>query len=80
MENKEAIKKLTDYFLEQDPGDIARILANMMIDLNRLKHLDLLPKNEADCLLMRFEKNLEELNLFLKMGSKDKINIFNFGE
>jgi hypothetical protein len=72
MKNKEAILKLTEYFLLQDRGLIARALANMMIDLNRLDKYESLPPKEAEVLAIRIEKNLDQLRDFLKEEGENK--------
>lgn len=70
--NKELINELQDFFLKQDPSIIARILAGMMIDMNRIMSMDTLGKNEKDCLLVRMEANRNELVRFAKEGPRNE--------
>ncbi len=77
--NKEIINELEKYFLDQEPKIIARILAAMMIDMNRLMNLDSLGKNEKECLLIRMQANKNELNRFALDGPRNesKLKYFN---
>jgi hypothetical protein len=63
--NKEVIDKLTEYFLEQDPKIVARSLANMMIDLNRIRNFRELCPDDIYCLSDRINKNLDSLHRFI---------------
>lgn len=71
--NKEIADSLTAYFLDQDPKTVARILANMMIDFNRVRHMHLLPEDERECLLERIEKNVDQLQSFIKYGPQEPL-------
>ncbi len=69
--NKEVIDDLQAYFLKQDPKDIARTLAGLMIDFQRFVNYENLGKNEQECLLFRMQKNVEELQRFIREGPRD---------
>ncbi len=66
--NKEVIDALQDYFLKQDPKDIARVLAATLIDINRIRNYESLEYEEQQCLQFRLDHNLEELRKFIKKG------------
>jgi hypothetical protein len=75
MENKEAIKKLTDYFSLQQPEEICYLLANMLIDLNQLLHMEFFSVEERKSLNVRVNKNIDQMNRFLKSGGKGEIHL-----
>ena len=77
MDNKEVIKRLTEYFLKQDAKDIAKGLAACMIDFNRLMHADSLGEVERANLFMRIRLNVEELQRFLRNPDEDKFSLIN---
>ena len=59
--NKEIIDALQEYFLKQDPKEIARALANCMLDIHRFVNFDSLPENESSLLITRSVANSKEL-------------------
>lgn len=67
--NKEIIDSLVSYFIEQDKAILCRVLANMMIDINRIENIDQLPIDEKDRLLIRIRKNSQSLQKFIKQGA-----------
>lgn len=80
VSNKELIDKLQAYFLEQDPKDIARGLANMMIDIHRIVTYENLSEDQKNSLKFRMAANTEELKEFIKGNKRKKftlVNIFN---
>jgi len=77
MNNKEVGKRLTEYFLNQDPKDVAKALGACMIDFNRLMHADILGEIERANLFMRIRLNVEELQRFLSNPDEDKFSLIN---
>jgi coenzyme F420-reducing hydrogenase delta subunit len=75
--NKEIIYLLQEYYLKQDPKIIARCLANMMIDLNRLQHFSYLSSNEAISLMVRMEKNAEQISKFIANPDTEELELIN---
>ncbi len=57
---------MQEYFLKQDPAAIARCLAGLMIDMNRIMCMDSLGENEKQSLLMRMKLNRDQLLSFIK--------------
>ncbi len=68
VSNKEVIHKLQQYFLQQDPAIVARLLAATMIDLHRFNNLDSLDNEETDSLFRRSALNSLQLIEFVKNG------------
>lgn len=68
--NKDVVQKLVDYFLTQNPEDVARLLANNLIDFNRIFHSKDLQEEEYNSLVKRIKINLDTLNDFVKNGAK----------
>lgn len=75
MNNKEAMDKLQAYYLTQDPAIVARGLASLLIDMNRLKHVDSLGEKEAQCLEVRLNLMMDELQDFVKNGPKHDLRL-----
>ena len=76
MKNKEIIDKLTDYFIKEgDPQIVARILAGMMIDFNRILHFHELPDDEKTSLVERMRLNNEELMKFAREGGHQPLKL-----
>lgn len=75
--NKEIIDSLEQYFLLQDPKIIARALAGMMIDINRLINIGSLNLSEKVILISRLTANGSELMKFIENGSKGNFNLHN---
>ncbi len=75
--NKEVIRKLSDYFLTQNPGIVARVLANCMIDFHRIRNLDELPENEKDSLTFRIDANSQAVVDFVNNGPQGDLVPFN---
>lgn len=80
LTNKEIIQKLTKYFLKENPEKIARLLANMIIDMNRIVYLDDLPSNEQQSLFERMKANSDELNDFINSTQLESLKIYNLEE
>ncbi len=70
ISNKEVIDKLVDYFVKQNPKIVARLLANYMIDLNRVCNLNSLSDSENELLLDRLQTNCLSLQKFIEEGPK----------
>lgn len=64
--NKEVIDKLQQYFLKQDAKVVARMLANQIIDLNRLWGIESLDKDERLSLTERMGHNLKEFHKLIR--------------
>lgn len=77
--NKEVIDKLTEYFITQDKKTIARSLANMMIDFNRIFYLKSLPEDERVLLNARIIANMLALRKFIKDGPDGDLILYNMG-
>ena len=71
--NKEVIEKLTEYFLESDPKVVARTLAGLMIDLNRISNYESLELDEQKNLLDRMALNYQQLHDFVENGPRSKL-------
>ncbi len=78
--NKEVINALTSYFLEQDKEILCRLLANYMIDMNRVFVFDALPKEEQECLHFRIQKNCEALHKFITDGPSGPLTMEKLNE
>lgn len=76
--NKEIINKLTKYFVTQDKEVVARCLASMMIDFNRIFHLKTLPADEKALLNARVIANVLSLRKFIKQGPSGDLNLHNW--
>ena len=74
--NKELIQELIDYFLVQDPKIVAKVLAALMIDMNRLMHMDSLDIEEKASLITRMHFNNASLSKFAKNGPESDFKIF----
>jgi len=68
--NKQVIEELTEYFLKSDPKEVARSLANFMLDIHRLTIIDALPEKERLNLCERIELNNKEFVRFAKEGPR----------
>jgi Fe2+ or Zn2+ uptake regulation protein len=68
--NKEILDSLTTHFLESDPKEIARALANVILDMHRLKVYNSLPIDEQLNLISRLELNDKEFVRFAKEGPR----------
>ena len=68
--NKELMNALTKHFLESDPKEVARALANMLLDLHRVGIYEELPLDEQVSLLERTHWNQEEFLRFSKEGPR----------
>lgn len=80
MNNKEVIGKLIEYYLTQDPKMIARVLANCMVDFNRLTHYQGLSPDELERLEGRLKFNDEALRKFAKDEKHEDLKLFIFKE
>lgn len=72
MTNKELIDKLEAYFLNQEPATVCRVLANMMIDMNRMCNISKLPMHERLSLFERCKLNDQQLSQFATSEQYDK--------
>lgn len=77
MTNKEVIDKLVIYFLQQDPQLVARMCANLFVDVNRFFNIDQLSVGERDHLRLRTQANIDVINDYLVTGYMDDLKIFN---
>lgn len=78
ISNKEVIDKLQAYFIAQDPNEIARAFAGMMLDIHRIVIMDELPDGEAINLKNRMILNSQALMDFVKNGPKGEgFKVFN---
>lgn len=59
MTNKEFIDSFVAYLMTQDPQHVAITCANLVCDLDRFLHIDLLDKKEQQSLLERTTKNCQ---------------------
>ncbi len=75
--NREVMLKLIEYFMQQPKEQICRLLASMMIDLNRVLHVDKLGKKERDNLMLRIQWNINELHKFIKDGPNGELKMEN---
>lgn len=66
--NKEVVDNLIEYFLTQDKKVVCRLLANAMIDYNRLYFIDSLSTSELSSLTYRIEQNSIEVRKFAENG------------
>jgi|GEM_PF-3074168 hypothetical protein len=74
--NKEVVEALTKYYLEQDPILVARALASMLIDMNRIQNIKLLSKSEKENLFIRLRLNVAQLHDFIENGPADEFKLF----
>lgn len=77
MDNKEAIERLTEYYLTQDPAIICKALASAQIDINRFMTANQLDEKQRKCLIYRSRLLIKEIQKFLKNGPKGNIKIHN---
>jgi hypothetical protein len=80
--NKEVMDALTKYFITQDKETVARCLAGMIIDFNRIHHLKILPADEKALLNARVIANVLSLRRFIKNGPEGDLTLhkWNSGE
>lgn len=71
MKNKEVVAKLIEYYMNKDKKTICRVLANFMIDFNRIQNIDSLPIDEFIRLSNRLDKNYKSLHEWIKNGFPD---------
>ena len=77
ISNKELIEKLTEYLLNDcDPKVVARCLAGVMIDYNRLAHLKSLSAEETDSLWRRVRSNSDQLRKFARGEIKTPLKYY----
>lgn len=74
--NKELIQELTEYFLTQDPQIVAKTLAAVMIDMNRLINMDSLSIEEKASLIARVHVNNASLSKFAKNGPESDLKLY----
>lgn len=63
--NIEIILKLTQYFMKQPQDQTSKMLACMMIDLNRIVNCKQLGKDELENLIWRIHWNIDQINYFI---------------
>lgn len=73
--NKEIIDKLVEYFMTQDKLSLSVIVANYMIDFNRIFYLHKLDESEKINLQFRIEMIVKQLDSFVKNGPQGDIKI-----
>lgn len=72
LSNKDVIDKLISYYRKQDIEVIYRMLANALIDYNRMDIFDLLDKEEKTILLTRIGFNARALRKFMREGGDEQ--------
>lgn len=70
MTNKEAIGILKEYFLKNDPKEVAQLCAGLVVDLNRFSNFVQLSEKSALELMERTAMNMSEFNEILKCKEK----------
>lgn len=71
MTNKDLIDKLCKYFKEDCDHDIVcRLLANMMIDMHRIRNFEHIAHEERESLNLRMIHNEFQLEKFIKKDGK----------
>lgn len=75
--NKEIIKALTEYFMLQPQEHTCKMLACMMIDLNRIVHYEQLGEDELTSLQLRVDWNIKQLNKFIQDGPDGELRMEN---
>lgn len=75
MKNQDAIDKLRVYFLQQDPKDISRLTANLIIDIQRFLNLHTLQDEEVKSLFARSHINIMEVEDFLRNGPSKEFKL-----
>lgn len=75
--NKELVEKLIEYYLTQDPKEVAKALAYYQIDFNRIYHSEDLPESELHSLAFRIKANVDQLIEFVAKNGKVKNMTFN---
>ena len=61
MTNKEMIDKLQEYFLKQDPSVVARMTANLLLDIIRFLTIEILTEDQAENLIYRSRYNASQV-------------------
>lgn len=72
--NKQIIQELIDYLMAQDKKVVCRVLANMMIDFNRIDTIDSLPDIEKSNLKIRIINNAQAVRDFAFNGPKGNLS------
>lgn len=81
MKNKDVVEKFIAYFREHADFDaVARALACMLIDANRLVTLESLPEKERNLFWLRVHANAKIVRDFAKDGCSDPFSVINLGE
>jgi hypothetical protein len=75
--NKEVINALQEYLVKQDAAVVARTLAALMIDMNRMLNFTSLGKNESENLIARMNANRTQLMKFIQDGPNGKLTLVN---
>ena len=78
--NKQVIDEMTDYFLKSDPELVARLLANCMIDFNRMANIEYLDYEESSSLMYRVHNNAEQVVNFAKFGDRGPLKLYKYEE
>lgn len=78
ISNKDVIKKLKEYFLEQDVSDVAYFAASMLVDFHRILNQEELSGKEIISLVVRIKATDASLQDFLKNGPRGKLQIHKF--
>lgn len=61
--NSIVIDKLQKYFIKQNPEIVARLAANLLIDIRRFLNLDSLEPEEVESLFERSQKSMKMVYL-----------------
>jgi hypothetical protein len=75
MKYSEIVKRLVEYYLQQDPALIARLLANATIDHYRLENIGEGSEAEIDGLCERLSHNNRNFAAFVQSGFKGALII-----
>lgn len=61
MTNEEMIDRLQEYFLKQDPSVVARMTANLLLDIIRFLTIEILTEDQAENLIYRSRYNATQV-------------------
>lgn len=75
ISNKELVRKLTDYFKEQDIEVVAHALAHALIDISHILYEKELSEKDRIVLITRMHLNYASLCDFAKNGVRGKLKI-----
>ncbi len=73
--NKDVVDEIQAHLLKENPTTVARLAANLMIDIHRFVNMETLPEEECNCLIARSIKNSQELCDFAKGKRRDSFKL-----